>query len=155
MQWNSGKNLGFSDADASQLYLPVDPFPDAPTVESEENDPASLYNVIKKLTALRANEDSLKAEPVLEVLYAEGPIFVYRRGDVLVGINTSGEDRQVVLSGGTPGNNAGQATLPSCALAEDAELLFLIGSYKIDKEHDILSLGGQSAAVLKVNRLRN
>ena len=38
MQWAAGKNLGFSGADASLLYLPVDASPDAPTVAAQEGD---------------------------------------------------------------------------------------------------------------------
>ena len=33
MQWDDGANLGFSQAAAEALYLPVDPAEDAPTVE--------------------------------------------------------------------------------------------------------------------------
>ena len=39
MQWSSDKNRGFSTADSSKLYLPVDSSPDAPTVENQQRDP--------------------------------------------------------------------------------------------------------------------
>ena len=59
MQWSSGKNLGFSTGDASSLYLPVDPSPDAPNVEAQEKDPNSLLNKTRRLIALRHSEPAL------------------------------------------------------------------------------------------------
>ena len=59
MQWTSGKNLGFSTADAANLYLPVDPAPNAPNVEAQEKDPNSLLNKTRHLIALRHNEPAL------------------------------------------------------------------------------------------------
>jgi maltose alpha-D-glucosyltransferase/alpha-amylase len=61
MQWTSGKNLGFSTAEPKQLYLPVDPAPDAPTVESQKNDPGSLLNRVRRLIELRKTEPALAA----------------------------------------------------------------------------------------------
>ncbi len=61
MQWTAGKNLGFSAAEASKLYLPVDTAQDAPTVESEEKDPSSLLNRVRHLIHLRKTEPALAA----------------------------------------------------------------------------------------------
>mgnify|MGYP002749668689 CR=1 FL=1 len=38
MQWDDSPNAGFSTADASRLYLPIDPSPARPTVAAEERD---------------------------------------------------------------------------------------------------------------------
>ena len=59
MQWNSGKNLGFSDGDAKNLYLPVDPSADAPNVAAQEKNPNSLLNKTRQLIALHHNEPAL------------------------------------------------------------------------------------------------
>ena len=59
MQWTSGKNLGFSTGDASKLYLPVDPSPDAPNVAAQEKNPKSLLNQTRRLIALRHSEPAL------------------------------------------------------------------------------------------------
>jgi maltose alpha-D-glucosyltransferase/alpha-amylase len=59
MQWTSGKNLGFSTSDPANLYLPVDPAPDAPNVEAQENNPNSLLNKTRRLIALRHSEPAL------------------------------------------------------------------------------------------------
>lgn len=135
MQWSRGKNLGFSDAGTSELYLPVDPSEDAPNVEEEAKDPSSLYSAVKELLNLRGREDDLKAEPNLEVLYAEGSVVVYRRGSVLVGINTAGAEKTVELPKGT--------------ITGNFESLFLFGTAEADESSNTLALGGQSAAVLK------
>lgn len=136
MQWNSGKNLGFSDADASQLYLPVDPAEDAPTVEAQKADPSSLYATIKMLIALRKEEDDLKAQPNLEIVYARGPVLVYRRGAVIIGINTSGQQESADLSetilGGIP------------------QELFRLGTAGFDDKDYALVLGPQGAGVWKL-----
>ena len=36
MQWDDGPNAGFSAADPSALYLPIDPSPDRPTVQAQD-----------------------------------------------------------------------------------------------------------------------
>ena len=59
MQWDDGPNAGFSTADPSQLYLPVDPDPARPTVAAQEHDPDSTLNLVRRLIALR------KATPAL------------------------------------------------------------------------------------------
>lgn len=91
MQWDNSKNKGFSDAEADKLYLPVDPSEDAPTVADQAQDPDSLYNTVKALTALRHEYEDLKADSSFAVIYAEKEEFpfVYRRGNLLIAINPS------------------------------------------------------------------
>jgi maltose alpha-D-glucosyltransferase/alpha-amylase len=99
MQWNAGKNLGFSSADASKLYLPVDSSADAPTVESEEVDSTSLLNTTKALLKLRHSETDLQSKANLEILYAQkGNVpFVYKRGSFVIAVNPSGQAVTAVL----------------------------------------------------------
>ncbi len=59
MQWSSGQNAGFSDCPSGRLYLPIDPSPDRPCVDSQKNDPSSLYNWTKGLLELRRNIPAL------------------------------------------------------------------------------------------------
>jgi glycosidase len=61
MQWTSGNNHGFSTAEASKLYLPVDTAKDAPDVESQEKDPNSLLNRVRHLIHLKKTEPALAA----------------------------------------------------------------------------------------------
>lgn len=93
MQWTLGKNRGFSSADFSKLYLPVDTSYDAPNVESEQNDPRSLLNRVKKLIQLKHDEPALAAYAEFVPLYAKESTypFVYMRANgkdvILVIIN--------------------------------------------------------------------
>lgn len=91
MQWTGGKNLGFSTAEPSQLYLPVDAAPDAPTVAAEENDPNSLLNRVRQLIRLKHTEPALAAYAEFVPLYAKKNTcpFVYARA--------SGDDILLVI----------------------------------------------------------
>ena len=64
MQWSAGKNLGFSSGDAANLYLPVDPAPDAPNVAAQEKNPNSLLNKTRRLQPLPTTLSSYPSIPV-------------------------------------------------------------------------------------------
>ena len=118
MQWSQGKNLGFSSGDASQLYLPVDPSPDAPNVASQEGDPNSLLNKTRQLIALHHAEPALANYAEFVPLYpGEGDAcpypFVYARA--------SGKD--VVLVMLNPRAEASEATFKVSVAFKDATLL--------------------------------
>jgi maltose alpha-D-glucosyltransferase/alpha-amylase len=90
MQWTSGKNLGFSTAESDRLYLPVDSFPDAPTVESQQDDPNSLLNRVRRLIQLRRTEPALAA-------YAEfTPVIARENTYPFVFIRAA--DQQIILA---------------------------------------------------------
>ncbi|MDR2742550.1 MAG: hypothetical protein LBB98_10405 [Treponema sp.] len=115
MQWTNGRNKGFSSARTDELYLPVDPAPDAPTVEAQEKDPASLLNTVKSLLVLRRTEKDLGSRPNLEILYAkpgEMP-FIYRRGSLVMGVNPDEQPVQapIGIEGGRPVYALGSCTL--------------------------------------------
>jgi glycosidase len=100
MQWNPGKNLGFSNAPAEKLYLPVDTAKDAPTVEAQEKDSNSLLNRTRKLIKLKHDEPALAAYAEFVPLYAKENTypFVYSRAKdkdvVVVILNPSGKECQ-------------------------------------------------------------
>ena len=91
MQWDEGKNLGFSDGDANCLYLPVDPAPDAPTVSEQAKDPTSLLNTVKAILGLRHARPDLQADADFAVLHARkhDPLLIYRRGGLILAANPS------------------------------------------------------------------
>lgn len=92
MQWGGARNLGFSDADAKALYLPVDPAADAPTVADQEKDPDSMLNFVRALIALRHAEADLQADGSLEIVCSDpARPLAYRRGGLLLALNPSGE----------------------------------------------------------------
>ena len=53
MQWSRGKNAGFSEAQASRLYLPVDPDSQKPNIEQQAKQDDSLLNKVKNLICFR------------------------------------------------------------------------------------------------------
>ena len=119
MQWDGGPNLGFSTAMADSLYLPVDPAPDAPTVQAQEADPDALIHTVRALLALRRERAGLRENANLEIVHAQkGDALVYRRGGLLLALNPSGRPAsapvdasglRTVFSIG--GGNAGQGAL--------------------------------------------
>ena len=130
MQWDGTKNLGFSDGDPADLYLPVDPAADAPTVAAQEVDPDSLLSTVRALLALRHAESDLQADAPFEVVCAEaGQPFAYRRGHLLLAVNPSGAPQRI------DADVAGRA------------VRFALGDAKPDGDGFIL--GAQSFVVLK------
>ena len=83
MQWaESGPdgNAGFSTAPADRLYLPIDPAPDRPTVEAEQQDPDSLLNQVRALIRLRAARPELGTGGTVRMVH-DGYPGVYVRGE--------------------------------------------------------------------------
>ncbi len=82
MQWNGGKNCGFSTADENELYLPVKG-DKGRNVEDMEKDENSLLNLVKRLIALRLGNNALSADGELTILESENggyPLVYERRG---------------------------------------------------------------------------
>ncbi|CAN5477591.1 alpha-amylase family glycosyl hydrolase [soil metagenome] len=71
MQWDGSAKAGFSEAGAESLYLPLDPDPQRPDVETQEGDPESLLNFVKRLVALRKEHPALGPDGEYRTLYAE------------------------------------------------------------------------------------
>ena len=130
MQWNHSDNLGFSAAAAEQLYLPVDPADDAPTVEEQEADPNSFLNHVKGLIQLRGAYKDLGNYSPFSVYSAEygSRLFAYKRGELLVAVN--------------PGRQ-----LMELGLDTKYEIVYAIGEPVIYNRTLIMS--AQSFAVLK------
>jgi maltose alpha-D-glucosyltransferase/alpha-amylase len=62
MQWDTSANSGFSRAHSEELYIPIDPDPDRPTVEAQEADPDSLLHFIRRLSRVRRENPALGSE---------------------------------------------------------------------------------------------
>jgi len=143
MQWAPGKNLGFSGAAPENLYLPVDPAGDAPTVSEQESDPASLLNRTRKLIALRHSEPALEAYAEFVPLFAKENTypFVYARA----------KDKDVVLIMLNPAAAACDAEF--AFPADYRELQLLAGKeLKISREGNRLKvhMPGQHYAIYKI-----
>ena len=79
MQWNNGKNRGFSGT-AEDLYLPVNSDM-AQSVETQEQEENSLLNTVRKLMALRNANPALQADGALKILRCDngGYPLIYER----------------------------------------------------------------------------
>lgn len=93
MQWDNGVNHGFSSAPSDMLYLPVDTAPDAVTVEDQLKDENSILNTLKKVIAIRHENEDLHSDGDFEVVYAEKNAypFIFKRGKFLIAVNPTGE----------------------------------------------------------------
>ncbi len=144
MQWDNGKNAGFSLAETNKMYIPQDADPNRPTVAAEENDPSSLLNYVKKLLVLRRNStalgndgewklisDSIKPYPMIYMRYNDQEKYI-------IAINPSDKKVNAVLSD-----------------MHSRKAAFIFGTtentnYKIGKKVDEISLPPVSAAIYKV-----
>jgi maltose alpha-D-glucosyltransferase/alpha-amylase len=127
MQWTPGKNRGFSTAKASKLYLPVDTASDAPNVETEQKDPNSLLNRVKKLIQLKHAEPALAAYAEFVPLYAKEDTypFIYARANgndvVLVILNPSEKEVTAEFSLNIPIANAKLLAGKQAAISNDED----------------------------------
>lgn len=81
MQWDKSVNAGFSAAAADQIYLPIDPAGDHPTVAEQDGDPNSLLNRVRAFSHLRKTYPALGNLGDFSAVYhpvGETP-FIYRR----------------------------------------------------------------------------
>ena len=122
MQWNGGKNLGFSEGRAEDLYLPVDPAADAPTAEDQAADPDSLLNTVKGLLALRHAHPDLQADGDFEILYIpeDGRALAYRRGNLILCVNPA--EREAPLPEEVRAELKGRKPLMSIGRAEQGAI---------------------------------
>ena len=92
MQWDDSRGRGFSEADPSLFYLPVDPDGQAPNVAEQEQREDSLLATVKELLKVRREQPAFSDHQNLEIVYAqEGErAFAYRRGNLLLLCNPSG-----------------------------------------------------------------
>jgi maltose alpha-D-glucosyltransferase/alpha-amylase len=143
MQWNSGKNRGFSKADPDRLYLPVDTAADAPNVADQQDDAWSLLNRVRRLIRLKKSEAALTAYAEFVPVYAQPGTypFVYARanGDAIV---------LVLLN---PAAREATAKFSLRPIAADHELLAGTAPRMeyADGEYDV-AMAGQSYAIYRL-----
>ncbi|MFM2091007.1 MAG: hypothetical protein RLZZ127_1496, partial [Planctomycetota bacterium] len=81
MQWDGGRNAGFSTAPAKALYLPIDPDRGRPTVAAQVRDPGSLLAQVRALAAFRRDHlAALGPDADFRILAGDGYPLVYLRG---------------------------------------------------------------------------
>lgn len=115
MQWDKSKNAGFSTAEESRLYIPIDPDENRPTAEEQMDDEFSLRNEVKKLIAVRQGYRALQSLGEIEFVCdgSEGKPLCYIRSfenekifviinptKNTVSVNAPSEDLETVYSFG-------------------------------------------------------
>ncbi|MBQ6254563.1 MAG: alpha-amylase [Bacteroidales bacterium] len=145
MQWTNGKNAGFSTCAPEDLFLPVDTDGGLLTVETQENDPNSMLNHVRKVLALRQESPAMSNTGGWE--YVSDPDkpypMVYKRfaGDevYIVALNPSGKKVKADFS------TLGRAR---------AEVFTMVGKakYKLGKVTDRIEMGPVSAVIYKMER---
>ena len=78
MQWDNGVNAGFSSAGKDKLYIMQDESKDRPTVENQQKDENSVLNELKRLIAVRKNNEVLGESASFELI-SDGYPLVYKR----------------------------------------------------------------------------
>lgn len=100
MQWNSGPNAGFSAAPPENLYIPIDPDPHRPTVESQLHDQGSLLHFVRRLLALRKQNPELGTRSGIRMFDLGYPL-TYLRGDrFLITVNPRRDAATVTVPDG-------------------------------------------------------
>ena len=134
MQWDSGKNAGFSSATAKKLYLPIDPAKNRPTVARQDRDKKSLLNHVRRLADLRVKTPALCAGGAFEPVYAKAKKypFVYRRSlggeEILVAVNPSRQEVKVSFDAA----NLGDAI--ECVMGRGAQLRMAKGRAHLEMQ---------------------
>ena len=142
MQWSNSVNAGFSTAKPDDIYLPIDPSPDRPTVLAQENDPNALLQCVRKLVAIRNKYPALQASAEFEILHARPGKYplVYRRvndqEEFIIAINPSSQMVQAEFPHqssaepefiyGTKGNLINQASIHKIILPAVSGVIYRI-----------------------------
>ena len=106
MQWDNSPNAGFSTAPAGELYLPLDPDENRPTVDAQEADPESLLNFVRKLLTIRKQHPALGSDASYRILNQENenyPMVILRethKESVLIIINPTAKERTISIEMG-------------------------------------------------------
>jgi maltose alpha-D-glucosyltransferase/alpha-amylase len=144
MQWGTGPNAGFSTAAAEQLYLPIDPSPDRPTVAQAEADSASLLHFVRDLIALRKAHPALGNGGRIEALLAEADTYPF------VYLREAGDEAFVIAI--NPAAEAKQVRLPLPPHLQLAPLRVQGATFTVEAHHQFLHMDGVSYGIFRVKR---
>lgn len=143
MQWAPGATAGFSTCDPADLYLPVDTDNGRLTVETQEKDPNSMLNYVRRLTGLRKSSAALGNDGSWELLSSVDQPYpmVYRR--------SAGDETYVVAL--NPSSKKVTAVYETLGYGK-AETVSVSGKgkYTAGKKTDTVTLGGFGAAIFRM-----
>lgn len=144
MQWDTSENAGFSTAEPSKLYLPVDNAPQFPNVAEQLTDPNSVLNYVSDLIALRQATPALGVEGDWKYVGdLDNPYpMIYAR--------TLGEEKYVVVF--NPADRTVSGSIP--AMGKKAEWVFgnnkSLAKCKSSKDDHTFTMKPISVAIYKI-----
>jgi maltose alpha-D-glucosyltransferase/alpha-amylase len=144
MQWSFGHNCGFSKADSLKLYRAVDTSACPPNVISEEEEPNSLLNKVKRLIYLKNQEPALAA-------YADFiPILDDKNQYPLAFFRADGREKLLVAI--NPTSTAMEKAIPLSYKIERPKVLAGKGVImKIKNNTAHLKIQGMSYVIIRMN----
>ncbi|MFC3687219.1 alpha-amylase family glycosyl hydrolase [Aquipuribacter hungaricus] len=95
MHWGPGPGAGFSTAPPEEHYLPVDPDPARPDLQTALQDPSAVLHLVRELVDLRRRTPALRVGPATRVLHRDYPLVYERGGSHVVVVNPSREPYRV------------------------------------------------------------
>ena len=104
MQWKNDQTAGFSTCTPDNLYFPVDTENGRLTVETQEDDPNSMLNFVRRLTALRHSSKALGNDGDWQLLsdVSQPYPMIYQRTSAgetyVIALNPSGKKVSASLS---------------------------------------------------------
>ena len=138
MQWEDGKNYGFSEAPENMLYTPQDSTENAPVVSERMSDADSLWNEIQKLCKIRKSFPALCAFGEIQFVYCEPEKYP------LVYLRTSGNEK--ILAAFNPSE---KDVMCPCEYQLE-EIIYSLGK-PISSKGGMLHVPGQSVGFIKVS----
>ena len=144
MQWSQSANAGFSVADPSKLYIPIDPSATYPNVAAQQEDPKSLLNYVRALIRLRSESEALGNQGEWRLISSPDQpypmVYLREKGSERYCIAINPADRTVEARFG-----ALNTTRPQYCFGNDKRV-----RYKAGKQQDQLKMAPVSAAIFKL-----
>jgi glycosidase len=143
MQWNNSQNLGFSTAEKEALYFPVDNSLNAPTVQLQANDKASLLNFTKKLVSLHKNEAALENYSTFTPIYAQPNQYPF------IYLRENGKERILVVL--NPSDKEAKAEMKSEKKLKPKKILMGVNPIWTQKEDELcITISPKSYSIIKL-----
>ena len=118
MQWTAGSGAGFTTS--SKPWLPIPPSASTYNVETESQDPNSIFNTYERLLSLRKSEPSLRDGSYESVNKEDPDVFAFLRktesSTIVVALNMSAQAKTIAIKGA---GNSTARTLYSSASTTD------------------------------------
>lgn len=98
MQWSAGPKGGFTRGKA---WMPINPNNSEINVAQQMSDQGSILAFYRRLIRWRSAQPHLSSADYVDLLPDHPSLFVYRRGDTLIGINFSRDIQRFSVAAGT------------------------------------------------------